>query len=321
MALTRELLRELKAAGVAGFTFHIDSKQGRPKWKQRNEIELNELRLSFAEMLAEVGGLSCAFNSTVYADTLRLVPDLVDWAAKHIDIVHAMVFIAFRQAVPEMPVDFYAGGQKIDMDTLVYASTEPQHADLLSTDIVRAIRERFADFAPCAYLNGTKKPDAFKWLLSVRVGTKHRIHGYLGAKFIELVQTQYHFWKGTYLAYSSPSVLRFGKSVMLLSPFDRGARHAAASYMGSLWRNPLRLFHKMYFQSVMIIQPVDMLEDGGLNMCDGCPDVTTWNGKLVWSCRLEELKQFGCFVRAVPTRIDGACHRRDRSVHEESGDA
>ena len=65
--LTMELLRELKKAGAAGFTFHIDSKQGRPKWKDKNELDFNELRLSYAEMLAEVGGLSCAFNSTVYA--------------------------------------------------------------------------------------------------------------------------------------------------------------------------------------------------------------------------------------------------------------
>jgi len=57
--LTPELLRELKAAGAAGFTFQIDSKQGRPKWKNKknkNEVELNELRLHYAEMLSEVGG-------------------------------------------------------------------------------------------------------------------------------------------------------------------------------------------------------------------------------------------------------------------------
>ncbi|MCH7827625.1 MAG: radical SAM protein, partial [Bacteroidetes bacterium] len=34
IALTKEFLSELKKAGVFGFTFHIDSKQGRPgKWR------------------------------------------------------------------------------------------------------------------------------------------------------------------------------------------------------------------------------------------------------------------------------------------------
>jgi hypothetical protein len=35
-------------------------------------------------------------------------------------------------------------------------------------------------------------------------------------------------------------------------------------------------------------------------MCDGCPDMTVYNGELVWSCRMEELKKFGCWVRTVP---------------------
>ena len=60
-ALTMELLKDLKNAGVYGFTFHIDSKQGRgDEWKGKNEIEFNQLRLKYAEMLAEVGGISCA---------------------------------------------------------------------------------------------------------------------------------------------------------------------------------------------------------------------------------------------------------------------
>ena len=37
-ALTMELLKKLKAAGVYGFTFHVDSKQGRGgKWDGKNE--------------------------------------------------------------------------------------------------------------------------------------------------------------------------------------------------------------------------------------------------------------------------------------------
>ncbi len=93
-ALTKEMLRDLKKAGVAGFTFHIDSKQHRPGWKGKTEIELNELRLHYAQMLDEVGGLSCAFNSTVYPDTLQYAPDILAWGQEHIDIVHVIVFIA-----------------------------------------------------------------------------------------------------------------------------------------------------------------------------------------------------------------------------------
>ncbi|HZV13018.1 MAG TPA: radical SAM protein [Candidatus Kapabacteria bacterium] len=298
--LTKELLRELKRAGAAGFTFHVDSKQGRPKWKDKNEIDLNELRLEYAEMLAEVGGLSCAFNSTVYEDTLQYAPDLIQWAAEHIDIVNVMVFILYRIAAPQLPFDWYAGGKKINMNTLVYSETSERKIDLKSTDVVAEIRKRFRDFNPCAYLNGTEKPDSFKWLLSGRIGSKKRVYGYVGPRFMEINQAGYHFMKGRYLAYASPQMTRLGRTMMLLSPFDSGVRRIAGRYLAASLANPARLFGGMHYQSVMIIQPVDFLERGQQNMCDGCPDMTIYNGQLVWSCRMEELKQFGNWVRTVP---------------------
>ena len=53
-------------------------------------------------------------------------------------------------------------------------------------------------------------------------------------------------------------------------------------------------------QSVMIIQPCDLFEDGRQNMCDGCPDAIHHDGKMVWSCRVDELEKFGCFVSCAP---------------------
>lgn len=298
--LTRELLHELKENGVAGFTFHVDSKQGRGRWKNKNELELNELRLQYAEMLAEEGGLSCAFNSTVYEDTLHYTPSMVEWAAQHIDIVHVMVFILYRAAAPQLPFDWYAGGKKIDMNDIVYAESRERKIDLKSTDVVAEIRKRFPEFTPCAYLNGTEKPNSYKWLLSGRVGTREKIFGYVGPRFMEVMQTVHHFATGKYLAYTKPNLTSMGRSMLMLSAFDAGVRRTAAHYFSSALRNPLSLFKGLHYQSIMIIQPVDFLENGLQNMCDGCPDMTLWNDELVWSCRMEELKKFGGWVRTVP---------------------
>ena len=303
LALNKELLLELKNAGAAGFTFHVDSKQRRPHWMGKTEIELNELRLSFAEMLAGVGGLSCAFNSTVYADTLQYVPDILAWGQDHIDIVHVLVFIAIRAAVLESEFDYYAGGDKVDMSPIVYSTPEEdQRLDILSNDVVEVIRTKCPDFEPSAYLNGTEKANSFKWLLAGRMGTKKAIHGYVGPKFMELAQTSNHLRKGKYLAYTKPGVQRHGKAMLLLAPLDRGIRGIAKNYLRSVVRNPLNLFRRLHLQSVTIIQPADILCDGSMSMCDGCPDITVWNDQLVWSCRLEEQMKFGCFVRAVPKR-------------------
>jgi hypothetical protein len=300
LALRKELLIELKRAGLKGLTLHIDSKQRRPHWRGKTEVELNELRLHYARMIAEVGGLSCAFNSTVYEDTLETVPEIVAWGAEHIDIVHVLVFIAFRAADLTGPYDYYVNGRKVDLHEVPYAYDRTMRTDIKSTDIVAEIRKRFPDFQPCAYLNGTEQPDSFKWLLTGRLGAKGRIYGYVGPKFMELAQTTHHLRHGRYLAYGSPKTLRRGRSMLLLSPLDRGLRGTAAAYLKAALSNPLRVFQRLYFQSVMIIQPIDLLPDGRQNMCDGCPDMTVWNGRLAWSCRLEEPARYGGFVQTVP---------------------
>ncbi|MBI2901759.1 MAG: radical SAM protein [Planctomycetes bacterium] len=295
-ALKPELLRELKRAGLMGITLHVDSKQMRPGWKGKTELELNELRLQLAKMIGDAGDISCAFNSTVYSDTLDQIPGMVDWAQEHIDLVHVMVFICFRAAV-ESAYEYYAGARKIDMQQLVYSDPPAgTRLDITARDVVAKIRERHPDFEPCAYLNGTEKPDSFKWLLTGRFGTKKKIYGYMGPKFIELAQTSHHLRTGRYLAYAEPKTLRRGKWMLWLWPFDKGLRR---TFLRAFF-DPRLAFRPLHLQSIMIIQPIDVTPDGRQNMCDGCPDMTVWDGRLAWSCRLEECMKFGQFVRTVP---------------------
>ncbi len=298
IALTNELLHELKKAGVFGFTFHIDSRQNRPGWKTANELELNELRYKFARMLADEKGISCSFNSTVYEGTMKYIPELAEWARKNIDIVHVMVFILYR-AVDNSKVDFFCGPEKIDMSTLVYNEDVPERDDIRANEIVELLRNSDPEFDPCSYLNGSEKPDSFKWLLTGRLGTKDKIYGYMGKKSMEIVQVMNHLLFGKYLSYTSPRMTASGKSLLLLSAFDKKLRKTMFRFL----LNPLNIFKKLHYQSVMIIQPVDLLEDGRQSMCDGCPDMTVWNGKLVWSCRLEEQLQYGVNLKTYPKNM------------------
>jgi pyruvate-formate lyase-activating enzyme len=297
LALNEDLLREMKRGGLFGLTFHIDSKQHRPKWKNKSEQEHNALRLHYAEMVARVGGLTCSFNATVYEDTLHAVPDLVAWAQEHIDIVQVMVFICYREPAQPLEFDYYAGGRKVDMGPLTYEETG-QRIDISAPEVVAKIRERFPDFEPCAYLNGTERPESFKWLLANRLGTRKRIYGYSGSRMIEIAQVVHHLKTGRYMAYAPPAVHRRGRSLLWLWPFDRGVRKAFRRALLS----PSLLFRRLHLQSIMIISPVEVLADGRQDMCDGCPDMTVWNGKLAWSCRLEECLHFGQFVRTVPKK-------------------
>lgn len=300
LALTEELLTKLKDAGVAAFTFHIDSKQNRPGWKTANEVELCALRQKYAEMVAAAGGIGCSFNATVYEDTLKYVPDVVDWAHHNIDIVSTVVFIAFRAGIVGGDFDYQVQGRPVDFGTVPYASDDQTKHEIQSSDIVAEVRKRFPDFQPSAYLNGTDQPDTMKWLLTGRLGTKKRIYGYVGPKSMELVQTFHHLTTGRYLAYTAPKYLGMGFGMLFFSVLDRKLRPVARRYLTSMALAPWRLRDQLRFQSVMIIQPGDISPDGHQNMCDGCPDITVWNGKLVWSCRMEEPEKFGDFVQMIP---------------------
>jgi MoaA/NifB/PqqE/SkfB family radical SAM enzyme len=296
VALTPDMLHELKLAGAKGFTFHVDSGQHRPHWKGKSELELCELRLHYADMLHREGGLSCSFNSTVYPHTLDSVPDLVDWAQKHIDRVHVMVFIAFRSASMDGRFDYFAGDEKVDLEGLPYIKSEERPKEITSNDLYEKIQERCPDFDSAAYLNGTHKPDSFKWLLSGRIGTKDRIYGYVGPKFMEVAQVFHHLKHDRYLAYTEPKVHRRGRGMLWAGLYDKRTRAIAKKFLA----NPFRAFKRLHFQSIMIIQPVDILDDGNHNMCDSCPDITVHEGELVWSCRLEEKIKYGRFMHTVP---------------------
>ncbi len=301
-ALSRELLRELKAAGLFGLTLHVDSKQGRPEWKGADEIRMNELRSTYAEMVASAGDLACSFNSTVYPDTLHHVPDIVEWAQREIDKVQTVVFIIFRHAdLSSGDWDYWAGDRKVHIEQLVYAEKEKRRLDILAGDVVEQIHSADPAFQPSAYLNGTERPDSFKWLLSLRIGNKRRIFGYVGARWMEATQSFHHLVRGRYLAYPAPATTAHGKGILTLgSAFDSRTRATALRFGAGLLRHPLDLARSAYAQTIAIIQPIDILADGAQNMCDGCPDVTVYDGRLVWSCRLEELRNYGQFARTVP---------------------
>jgi len=110
--LTKDLIKGLRDAGLYKFTIHVDSKQNRPGWKGKIEIELNDLRLQFAEMVADVGGVSCNFNTTVYGDTLDDVPDIMRWTIEHVEVVHSMTFLCYR-APDYRRFEYWVEGQPI----------------------------------------------------------------------------------------------------------------------------------------------------------------------------------------------------------------
>lgn len=307
LALTPELVKELANAGLVGFTFHVDSHQKRPGWVGKNEEELNELRFKLARMTLEAGAgrVACAFNATIYNDTLDDIPMLTKWAQDHMDMVHTMVYILFRSInQDENAWDIFVNGEKLDPDELgkkmVYQRDNHRHAreNIQAQDIADKVREISPDYEPCAFLNGTEDPRSTKWLLSIRVGNNGKIMGYMDNKFAEFIQIFHHLFFGTYLAYTRPMLMKRFQVFFLFSAFNKGIRKIFWKWL----RNPSQWLKPLNMQSIMVIQPVDILDDGRQNMCDGCPDILPYGERLVWSCRVDELEKLGGFLGCTPKK-------------------
>jgi len=305
IALNDEMLVQLKKAGVYGFTFHVDLSQNRPDAPQdaRTEGDLNVVREKYARMLQKVGGISCSFNQTVTHRTLPQIKEVYKWATKNIDIVQSVVFILYREPGMSPHLESYVNGKKIEMP---YSNTDWGEGSILKAqDAVNVIREFEPGYMPSAYLNGTCDPASFKWLLSVRMAQGNKTYGFVSPNFQKIVQNVTHYIKGKWLSYSSPKMGEAGRMVMVLfSLFDKQMRKIFFNYIRENLLSPWNFLKKVHFQGFMIIQPIDFLEDGRQNMCDGCPDITVHKGELYWSCRLEEIKEYGAFLSTYPKQKD-----------------
>jgi MoaA/NifB/PqqE/SkfB family radical SAM enzyme len=297
VALTPEMLHELKKAGLSGFTIHIDSHQNRPGWKGKSEKDLNELRQKYADMIAAERGLYLIFNSTVYPSSFNEIPDIVRWGNANIDRVHGIVFITYRTATTDNNIALNPLEKEVDMSKLSYVRESFDEKFVTSPEVYAKIKEVLPEYEPSGYLGGTVRHDSFKWLIATIIGSKKRTYGSLGKHAMEIAQNFHHYFTGTYLAYLSQA--RIGGKVFLLSPFDKGIRSAWKNRIKDYLRHPSHFFQGVYVQSVSIIQAPDVLEDGRCDMCDSCPDITILDGKFVNSCRMDEYRLFGGFVTVV----------------------
>jgi hypothetical protein len=291
VALTREICIDLKKAGLVGLGLHIDMGQDRPGWTGKNEIELCALREQLANMVYDVGGISCNFNITVYKENFSAVPHLVTWAIRNSKKVQGFTFMTYRAAIVEPGRNYVVDGRRIQLSegTLGYATNAETQKDisLMSTDVYRIIRENVPEYMPSAYLGGTKDHTSFKWLDGLVLCSGGKPVGSIGKKTMELAQTMHHVLYGTYLIYLRKKSA--GKKIFFLSLADRQVRDALVKFLS----NPLNLLRPLRTVGIAIVQAPDALTHGDIDMCESCPDITFFNGRLVNSCRLDEYRKFG----------------------------
>jgi hypothetical protein len=286
-----DLLKELREAGLFGCIFHVDSHQTRPGWEGADESKLNALREQYAELAHEYD-LLCSFNTTLFPDTVHEVPSIVQWALSRIDIVHSLTLIAVRMMSEQDNLVFRIGGVEIDIADTPYLA-DKHYGNLSSFDIYSEVKKVLPDFEFNSFLGGTSRAGEPKWLMGTHIGASGRSFGVLSPNVMEIMQNGSHFFHRRYLSFVSPRTSRKGKLLLALWMFDHQLRRAAGRYLKSLLRSPLLLFRELHSQTIVVLQPVDILATGERDDCDGCPNKTYWNGRLVSACRLEEYLIYG----------------------------
>ena len=242
IAMTPARMANLKAAGMKGVYFHVDSLMDRPGWEGATEAELNELRAFYAGMTAEAGGLTCYLSATIADSNADQVPGMLEWARDHADTVHMMQFINFRRPDASHSAGALPGETSID-------------------DLLSQARSSEPGFSPCAYVDGGKD-NAVRWLISLRAAVGGETFGYFGPRFAESLQIFSHLLRGKYLA---PGASRNGRTALLASLFERNSREAALAYAGSCLRNPRNVVKPINIQTVLFVQPNTLTQDGGLD--------------------------------------------------------
>ncbi|HEX9027617.1 MAG TPA: radical SAM protein [Anaerolineales bacterium] len=297
VALNPILLHELKKAGLAGFTMHVDSHQNRPHWKDKNEKDHNALRQHIADMVAAEGGLFLVFNSTVYPDTYHEIPEIIRWGQANIQKVQGLVFITYRTATTEDNIATDVKDHQVDMSKLSYTRESFHEHFITAPEVYQIIKENFPEYDASGYLGGSIRHDSYKWLTGAMVGSPRQMYGSVGKKTMELAQIGHHARYGRYLAYLTSG--RIGYKLFWLSGWDPKLGEARTNRWMDVLRHPSHLFDDIYLQTIGIIQAPDVQPDGRADMCDSCPDITIYDGKFINSCRMDEYRLFGGFVSVM----------------------
>jgi hypothetical protein len=179
----------------------------------------------------------------------------------------------------------------VEASRLGYTSERFDETFVTSPEVYRIIKDEFPEYGPSGYLGGTIRHDSFKWLAGAVIGSRHGWYGSIGRKTMELAQAGHHLWRGTYLAYLSGA--RVSPLIFLMAPWDSTLRKAARKWLRDVALHPERLFDGIGVQTIGIIQAPDVQPEGRADMCDSCPDMTVWEGKLINSCRMDEYRMFG----------------------------
>ncbi|MDP2925059.1 MAG: radical SAM protein [Nanoarchaeota archaeon] len=271
--INKEILKNLKTSGLIGLIIRIDSlRDSNSESFSKDEIELNQLRQKYADLVYSIGGLSLGFTCVISKKNLPQIPDIIKWVQENNKKVDILILIAKRDVM-------FSKNQKINKKDWVYLP-----------EICEEISKKIPELSYSAYLGSEKEDETIRWLFSFWLSLDKKILGYLDKRVPEICYMFYHLKNGRYyyILEKRKGLIHLFK-IIPLAIINKSLRAISKSYLMETLKNPLKIFKKSHLQIICIIQPPSSTE-GERDICDSCPDATLYNGKLYASCILEEIK-------------------------------
>lgn len=265
LIMTREWAEELALAGLTQLVIHVDRFQKRADMET---ISAMQLRQNFVDQLKGIPNLQLGFIQPISASCEQELASLMDFLKLNFSKVNLMIFTIYRNICnSDQPNDLLDNELKI-------------------THLLNSIR-KFTTVVPTAYLPSVGDAKEPTWLFSQRFGVDGAIFGDVSSSLYKLVHERYRSKNGRSLFVSRSNTV-FWSSLLKFS-FKNSIFKTIKNYLLHGIKTGNWNKGNLNFQTFLLLRG-PMKVNGTWDLCDGCPDRMIYNGKLVPSCILENLK-------------------------------
>lgn len=263
--LTTDLAKELSNSGLTQLVIHVDKHQERAEYKS---LSHRELRKKYVNMLKDISDLRIGFIQPIAANEEHEVADILQFLKENISKVNLMVFTLYR-------------------DLCNPAKQTVADSKYLNANDLVTIINKYDSFKPTAYLNSELNSSDITWLFAQRMGATGKILGNMSSSLYKFIHSRYRKKAKRHMFIirsNSISLFKLMKMLYRISILKVVINYLRNGILGKGWSDG-----KINFQTLLILKAPDY-KDGQWNLCTGCPDRMIYNGKLLPSCILDNIK-------------------------------
>lgn len=266
LLLTKELALELASVGLNQVVIHVDRFQNRP---DMISITANELRQKFVNVLKDIPNLQIGFIQPISEKCQEEVASLIKFLDLNFNYVNLTVFSIYRNICES-------------------SEYKPEIENKQNLTSLLSTIQKYAPIEPSAYLSSKNDNSVPTWLFTQRMGISGKIFGNVSASLYKLAHQKYRSANKRFLFVSRTNKLKVTQLLPLV--FNFSAFKILINYIFHSFKTWKWNKGEINFQTFLLLRGPEK-QNGKWDLCDGCPDRMIYNGKIVPSCILENIKE------------------------------